>query len=353
MTEHSKKSTGIVSSISIILGMMLFTSGCYTQLGTTYFDRRPDYQEVTEYDTPYGDSVVVDNYYYDHYRSSRYRRHFSTFYGRPYAVDPWYDPFGYDPFYDDYWYGGSSLHLSFGWGRPFLYPSPYSYGWYNPYVYAGYPYGGWGYSRWGHGYGYYGTPWGYHVRYADNYGPRGGRIGRGGVVSRGGYRGIHHDDIRIGRRNAEADRSKQSSSLARSRTRGGVIAAGSRARGVQRSSEDEVTSRTRRGVTRSVPSSRSRGVNSPRTRSSSGTRPSSRSTTRSTPRTRSSSGTRSSSRPATRSTPRTRSSSGTRSSSRPTTRSRPATRSTPSSRGRTSSTPAKRSNTRSSSRRGN
>ncbi|MXZ58355.1 MAG: hypothetical protein F4Z16_07725, partial [Rhodothermaceae bacterium] len=315
MKEHSKKSTGTVSSISLILGTLLFTAGCYTQLGSSYFEREPDYQEVTEYSTPHGDSVVVDNYYYDHYyyRSSRYRRHFATFYGHPYSFDPFYDPF-----YDDYWYGGSSLYLSFGWGRPFLYSSPYRYGWYDPYFYAGYPYGGGGYSHWG--YGYYGTPWGYRARYAGNYGPRGSRIGRGGVRSRGGRYGTDRDDILVGRRNAVADRGKQESVLARSRTRGGVVAAGSRTRGVQRSvGEDEAVSRTRRGVTRSVPADRG----TVRRGTINGTRSSTRPTTRSTPRTRSSSGTRSSTRPTTRSTPRTRSSSGTRTSSRPTTRSTP------------------------------
>ena len=82
MTEHSKKSNRTVSCIiGLLLGALLLTTGCYTQLGTGYFEREPDYQEITEYETPYGDSVVVENYYHDYsyHRSSRYRRHFSTF----------------------------------------------------------------------------------------------------------------------------------------------------------------------------------------------------------------------------------------------------------------------------------
>ena len=237
MTEylHKFENGKAFLRFSPVLGILLLTAGCYTQLGVGYFEREPDYQEITEYDTPYGDSVVVDNYYYDGYydhyypRNYRYRRHFSTFYGHPYTVvDPFYDPFWYDPFYDDFWYGRSSLYLSFGWGRSY-YGSPFGYGWhnpyrYNPYYYAGGYYGGWYHGGW-YGGGWYNSPWAYWNGPAVNYGPRGSRIGRGGVASRGRY-GTAEDDLRVGRRNAPSSQGKSTGALARSRTRSGVVAGG-------------------------------------------------------------------------------------------------------------------------------
>ncbi|MCY4158308.1 MAG: hypothetical protein OXF48_01695, partial [Bacteroidetes bacterium] len=325
MTEKTDNLSGKVSWINnaVIIGVLLFTAGCYTQLGTRYLEREPDYQEITEYETSYGDSVVVDNYYYDgggyshyHPRQTRYRRHFATFYGRPYLIDPFYDPFGYDPFYDDYWYGGaSSLHLNFSWGGPSFYSpfnyGPFNYGWNSHHLYAGSYYGRWGYGNsWR--YGYYGSPWGYGTGYVVNYGPRGSRVGRGGVISRGGRYTANEDDILTRRQGVVANRSL----LTRSRTRSGAMTSGARVRGVQRAGDNEETSsRTRRGVTRSVPADRSRAA-STQTRGAinRGTR-SGAAATRSTPRTRSSSGS------STRSAPRTRSSSGSSTRSAPRTRS--------------------------------
>ncbi|MCY3999544.1 MAG: hypothetical protein OXF84_01885 [Bacteroidetes bacterium] len=362
------------------------TAGCYTQLRTSYVEKQPDHQTVTEYETEYGDSVVVDNYYYEDYTShyrpryNRYRRHFSTFYGHPYAVDPFYDPY-YDPFYDDYWYGGSRIHLSFGWGTPYLY-SPYSYGWHHPYAFHASPYyygGGWG-SPWGHR--YYGTPLIYHTGFVDNYGPRSARIGRRGVRARGGRYLATEDNLSVNRRGVVNHRAQRTSELARSRTRSGVVSTNSRTRGIQRQADDDLNTRTRRGVTRTVPGERARGATSTRsqnarsgntrrginsrsttrtrsgsatrtrstqrTRSSSGSRTRSAPQTRSTQRTRSSSGSRTRSAPQTRSTQRTRSSSGSRTRSAPQTRSTPRTRS--SSGSRTRSAPQTRSSSGSSSR---
>ncbi|MCY4673747.1 MAG: hypothetical protein OXD43_08315, partial [Bacteroidetes bacterium] len=312
MTEYLHKFVNGKSFVrfSPVLGILLLTAGCYTQLGVGYFEREPDYQEVTEYDTPYGDSVVVDNYYYDshdgyydHYypRTFRYRRHFSTFYGHPYTViDPYYDPFWYDPFYDDFWYGRSSLHLSFGWGRSFF-GSPLGYGWHHPYRYDPYFYSG-GYHGGWYGGGWYNTPGVYWSGRSGHYGPRGSRIGRGGVAAGGRY-GIAEDDLRVGRRNAPNNQGKGTSALARSRTRSGVVAGGTTLRGVQRSGGSAEPSRTRGGVVRSTSGSgttRSR----PTTRSTTRTR----GTVRSTPTTRSTTRTRGTVRstPTTRSTTRTR-----------------------------------------------
>ncbi|MCY4232774.1 MAG: hypothetical protein OXE59_03385 [Bacteroidetes bacterium] len=392
MTQQSTQSTGTLFSLklSLILVGLLFSIGCYTQLQTTYSEREPDHQTITEYETDYGDSVVVDNYYYEdnyynyHPRSNRYRRHFSTFYGHPYGASTFYDPF-YDPFYDDYWYGGSSLHLNFGWGYPSLY-SPVNYGWYNPYrVYANPYYGRWG-SPWGHR-GYYGNPVIYHHGYIANYGPRPSRIGRRGVRSRSGSRyATNENDQLSGRRSVTRQPSQRGSQLAQSRTRSGSIARSARTRGIQRQADDDATTRSRRGViqrssrdgsrststrvrgtrtgnsrsavgsgstsrTRSSSATRTRTRSAPRTRSTPTTRSSSSTRTRSAPRTRSTPSTRSSSSTRTRSAPRTRSTPSTRSSSSTRTRSAPQTRSTPKTRSSSSgsssrSTPSSRSNSR-------
>jgi len=220
MTQQSARSIRnlLFLKLSVVLGGLLLSAGCYTQLHTSYSEREPDHQTITEYTTEFGDSVVVDNFYYEdsfyhyHPRMNRYRRHFSTFYGHPYAATSFYDPF-YDPFYDDYWYGGSSIHLNFGWGNPYLY-SPLNHGWYNPYrVYASPYYGGWG-SSWG--YGYYGAPSIYHTRFADNYGPRPSRIGRRGVHSRRGNQSIANEDDKLNsRRSVARYRSQRGGELAR------------------------------------------------------------------------------------------------------------------------------------------
>ncbi len=327
MTHPLIRSTGrlFFFKLSIVVGGLLFFTGCYTQLHTaSYSEREPDHQTITEFETEYGDSVVVDNYYYEdgfyhyHPRMNRYRRHFSTFHGYPYAVSPFYDPF-----YDDYWYGGSSIHLNFGWGSPYLY-SPINYGWYNPYQVYVNPYfgGGWGY-------GYYGHPLIYHSGLLANYGPRSSRIGRRGVQSRRGSQRIsNQDDMVNSRRSVAHSRPHRGSELAQSRTRRGAIDRSVRTRGVQRQAVDEPSTRsTRRGVTRNVSGDGVRGNAPARSRnnrtdvrSRSTTRSSSSTRTRSAPqtRTRSSSGTRTRSAPQTR----TRSSSGTRTRSASQTRTR-------------------------------
>ena len=65
--------------------LLIFMTGCYTQLGYIEMDREPDYEDITVYETATGDSVVVEKYYHDNVytfgHTHRYRRYFSHFYG--------------------------------------------------------------------------------------------------------------------------------------------------------------------------------------------------------------------------------------------------------------------------------
>ena len=337
-----------------VLGLTLAVSGCYTQLGTGYYQdyysqSEPDYEEITVYETEEGDSVVVDRYFTnDVYSGTRYRRYFSRFHGVPYAhYDPFYD--WYDPFYDGWGYGHSSLYLSFGWGSPWhSYYSPYGYGWgwsrYSPVLYGYYPsyYGGYGYYPGG----YYGSVYRFN-RYAQgNYGPRGSRVGRGSVLAGGNDRGrsaLDEDYLRTYGRavGSTTDRNTDRSRLGVSRANGSN---GLRTVARGRTDSEEPDSRTlsRRGV---VNSSGSSGTSSTR-----GTRIVSRTSTRgstgrvsTTRRTTISRSVRpsSSSSPTTRARPtsRTRSTTQARpsSSTRPTTRARPSSSTRPTTRARPSS----------------
>lgn len=117
------------------------------------------------------------------------------FYGAPaFGYSPYqtfgYSPYGfYDPFYRPFYgYGGLTINIGFGFGRPYYRPFGYSpYGFYDPY----YAYGGygrpWG-NHYGYGNGYYGNGFynnGYYGVGADRparnvtYGPRRSRTGTG------------------------------------------------------------------------------------------------------------------------------------------------------------------------------
>lgn len=159
-----------------------------------------------------GDSEYYDDDYYasspqrNNYRNN-YRGGSLGYYSFPYA-DPFfygygapiigyspYSPFGYspygfyDPFYRPYYgYGGLTINIGFGFGRPYYRPFGYGYGHSYGYGYGYDPYG-YGYGGYyGNGYynngGYYGNNGYYGVgtdRTTRNvtYGPRRSRTGNG------------------------------------------------------------------------------------------------------------------------------------------------------------------------------
>ncbi|MDE2957532.1 MAG: hypothetical protein OXU68_11080, partial [Bacteroidota bacterium] len=330
-----------------VLGLALIATGCYTQMGTGYYQEdfysqsEPEYEEITVYETEEGDSVVVDRYFTDAGLSgTRYRRYFSRFYGTPYLTyDPFYDPFWYDPFYDGWGYGRTSLHLSIGWGSPWYYTSPYyyspyRYGWgwhrYSPYAYGYYPgyYGGYGYYP-----GYYGNLYRHDRWTSGHYGPRGAGIGRGGVLAGGDDRGrmsSSGDYLRTYGRSVASDRALEGSRLGvrNSAGTGGLRTA---VRGRTDGEEPNPRTMSRSGVTNS---GSSRGTTASRGSRITGRSATGSSTGRvSTARrnTGSNGGRVSSNRPTTRSTARPSS------STRPTSRARPSSSTRPTSRARPSS----------------
>ena len=177
ITRDLKHSPGVemmkgrtsLTIVGILAALMLFITGCYTQLAPPVQDeervvvveeeRAPDEPEVI-YEEEGEDVDVTNIYIYGGY----------PVYYRYYGWDPifwdafWYDPF-YDPFLDPFWHVRhyyrpwySGLYVGFGFVFPC--PDPFAWcgtpwGWYRSrYYYSGVFFG----SYWG---GYYGNPWWY------------------------------------------------------------------------------------------------------------------------------------------------------------------------------------------------
>ncbi len=140
---------------AVLLG--LWSSGCYTQLGSVRDDRDVAYGDPNDYEYQAEDTVSTEEYESarDQFYDDSYNYYYPSVtlglgYGAPwywrYRSSYWYDPFWSDPYYG--WCGTS-------------YPSYYYNSWWPPLLVG---YGG---GYYGH---YYGTGSGYATRSAGSYG---------------------------------------------------------------------------------------------------------------------------------------------------------------------------------------
>lgn len=154
----------LLSRLTLIGFLLLFFTGCFTQLSSVKKTSKRDYgppREEIVYEDEYqeeGDTVYVEeeqtpvyqyNFYgydpFDNYYYSPYYSGISFYFG-----DPWY----YDPWYSSYGYGNRGWGM--GWG-----------GGYNQWGYGGYRGGYYGYSS--PYYGTYDSYWGYGYRPYGNF----------------------------------------------------------------------------------------------------------------------------------------------------------------------------------------
>jgi hypothetical protein len=200
-TAIKHKTRRAISWLTILgsgLFMLLFFSGCYTQLVAlqsphggldevvTQYEDDGDVVVRKYYEDGYVDEDVYDSYDWYNHEPYAYSRYFDSFYGYGYAPYDCWDIFYCRPlssFYSPGWSMSFGYGMNRGWGYSsfgfgYGYGS-YGYG-YGGYGYGGYGYGGYGAFGYGNSYPYYGGG----VSLArGNVGARGATMARSALTS--------------------------------------------------------------------------------------------------------------------------------------------------------------------------
>ena len=145
----------LLSRLSLFGILVLFISGCYTQVSTVKKTSGRDYEPVMDdqaYEQEYQEEA--DTVYIEEEEQEPLYQY--NFYG--------YDPFSYNMHYSPYYSG-----ISFHFGDPWFY-DPFYDPWYNPYRGYWRPYDYWGLGGWGYG-GYGGGYYGFSSPYYGSYDP--------------------------------------------------------------------------------------------------------------------------------------------------------------------------------------
>jgi hypothetical protein len=148
----------------VTFGVIFSFTGCYTQVATSDSDSVPDYEETSDAANYYSEEdEAIDSGYYSET---------DTLYGETTVINNYYYDYPYRSYFVDY-YPTISIGIGFGWGwgywgYPYYAYWPYysswcGYGWYYPYSYYCY------YPSYYYYDSYYGYN-GYYNGYGDDYG---------------------------------------------------------------------------------------------------------------------------------------------------------------------------------------